>query len=91
VEWLDAYFSDTLPKDVNMVRTTAGWLVQNNKRVVRVALTYDDRGAADMMTIPRGMVRSVRIVDAKTLRDEQIPADDVEPTEADHAEAARGY
>lgn len=90
VTWLDAYFSDSLPKEINMVRTTAGWLVQCNKRVVRIALTHDERGYADMMSIPKMMVRSMKILEMKALRDE-TEADEVEPTEADVADAARCY
>lgn len=90
VEWQDAWLSSTLSADVNLIRTTAGWLVQNNKRVVRVALTVDERGPGDVMSIPRGMVRKVRVVDAKLLRDE-AEGDEAEPTEAVLLDAKEGY
>lgn len=73
-----------------MVRETAGWLVQNNKRVVRVALTVDERGPADLMTIPKSMIRKVRVIDVNALRDETVD-DEVEPSESDKLEAERGY
>lgn len=90
VEWCDAWFSATLSADVNLIRTTSGWLVQNNKRVVRVALTLDDRGPGDIMNIPRAFVRKVRVLDTKQLRDE-APDDAVEPSEADVLNAQEGY
>lgn len=91
VEWCDAWLSDTLRKDVNLIRETAGWLVTNNKRVVRIALTVDERGPGDVMNIPRSMVRKIRVIDVSALRDEQTPNDDVEPSANDVLEAERGY
>lgn len=90
VEWCDAWFSDSLSSDVNLVRHTVGWLVQNNKRVIRLALTYDDRGPADLMNIPRAYVRKIRVLDTRGLRDE-TDEDLTEPSEKDMLEAAKGY
>jgi hypothetical protein len=78
VEWNDAWFSENLSSDVNCLRKTVGWLIQNNKRVVRIALTQDADGVQDIMNVPRAYVRSLRIIDPKQLRDE---------TEADTVEA----
>lgn len=91
VTWTDAYFSDTLPKEINMLRTTCGFLIQNNSRVVRIAQTLDERGPGDILSVPRGMVRTVKLVDAKTLHDEQLPEDETEPSAEDERQAARGY
>lgn len=90
VTWLDAYFSDTLPKEVNLQRETAGFLIQNNKRVVRIALTLDERGPSDMMSIPRGMVRELKILELKGVRHE-LPEDEVEPSDSDVENAKDGY
>lgn len=91
VTWIDAWFSDHLVADVNLLRETAGWLVTNNKRIVRVALTIDERGPADIINIPRAYVRKVRVLDVAALRDEQLPDDEIEPGEDDMLEAERGY
>lgn len=90
VTWTDAYFSETLPREINMVRYTCGYLVQNNKRVVRLAMSLDERGPADIMSIPRGMVRDVKIIDAEALRAE-AEADEIEPTVEELIDAQRGY
>ena len=82
VEWTDAWFSSSLVTDVNLLRTTAGWLIQNNKRIVRIALTLDERGPADILSIPRAMIRKIRIIETKQLRAESTDgSDEVEPSE----------
>lgn len=90
VEWCDAWFSSSLEASTTMIRHTAGWLVHNNSRIVRIAATLDERGPADIMNIPRQLVRKVAVLDADLLRTEQ-PADEIEPPEADVLEAAKGY
>jgi hypothetical protein len=91
VEWLDAWFSTMLSQEVNLVRQTAGWLIQNNKRVVRIALTIDwERGPGDMMNIPRSLVRSIKILDSAALREEKTDGtDECEPSADAVAEAAK--
>lgn len=90
VTWIDAWYSDSLSADVNMLRETCGFLVANNKRIVRIALTIDERGPSDLMNIPKAYVRSVKILDAKHLRDE-VESDAAEPSEDDMIQAQRGY
>jgi hypothetical protein len=90
VTWGDAWWSDSLHTDVIMVRQTAGWLVQANKRIVRVALTIDERGPADLMNVPRAYVRDIKILDGRSLR--AIAEDEeVEPTEKDILEGKKAY
>lgn len=92
VVWRDAWFSAQLSVDINLNRSTVGWLVHNNKRIVRIALTYDhERGPADIMNIPRAMVKQIKILDAKLLRDEVADLDEVEPLEDDKIEAKDQY
>lgn len=81
VEWNDAWFSENLSADVNCVRHTVGWLVQNNKKVVRVALSRDADGTQDIMNIPRAYVRSLKLLDPKAFKDEEPDDLSEEPEE----------
>jgi hypothetical protein len=89
VDWVDAWLSDTLERDTTCLRHSAGWLVQNNSKVVRLALTVDGRGPGDVMNIPRSLVRSVEILLVETRP--EGPEDVVEPSPEDLAEAEAGY
>ena len=90
VEWIDAWLSDTLQADQGCIRYTAGWLVHNNSKIVRIALTVDGRGPGDVMNIPRSLVRRVKIVGEDLLQAE-TPEDEIEPPEADVLAAKNGY
>lgn len=90
VEWCDAWFTSSLEASTTMIRHTSGWLVHCNKRVVRVAATVDERGPADIMNIPRSLVRKVTVLDAALLKAESA-SDEIEPPEADVCEALKGY
>lgn len=90
VEWCDAWYGSALEAKTVLIRHSAGWLVHNNKKIVRIATTVDERGPGDIMNIPRSMVRKVQVLDAAILRAE-TEEDELEPPEADVLEAKRGY
>lgn len=90
VEWCDAWYGSSLEATTVMIRHSAGWLVHNNKKIVRIATTIDERGPSDIMNIPRPMVRKVTVLDGSLLRAEAA-SDEIEPPEADVLEAKKGY
>jgi hypothetical protein len=61
VEWLDAW-AEATPTATEHPRSSVGWLVLKNSKIVRLAQTFDAEGADDCITIPRAIVRRVTIV-----------------------------
>lgn len=76
VRWRDAFLrssaatlADAIKDDDHSIRMTAGWLVIEDEKVVRVAMTFDPGGDGeepeydDRYTIPRAYVESIRYVE----------------------------
>ena len=54
-------------KDEDFIIKSYGILTANNKRYVRVAQNIDENGfVADLMTIPKGMVKKIRTLTFKS-------------------------
>lgn len=62
VEWDDAYAIDADDNRDFYPQTSIGFLFKNTKKVVKIAQTYNEDGPAEILTIPRAYVRSIRVV-----------------------------
>jgi hypothetical protein len=69
VHWLDAYYNEEhLPGDSGCPQISAGILLERTRKHVKLALITDRDNSEgmqeprDTLTIPRGMVQSIKIV-----------------------------
>lgn len=62
VRWKDAFSSEELDDDPHCLQYSAGILLQNNRKCVKLALIWDETEARDILTIPRAYVETIEVV-----------------------------
>lgn len=71
VYWLDAHYAEADDGLPGLEQISAGILLQNDRRAVKLAMAVDwhgdGDGPRDVLTIPRGMVTRVEVLRTVTL------------------------
>jgi hypothetical protein len=62
VVWNDAWSNYEVEEITECLQETVGFLVEKTSKVVRVAQTRDADSVCDVCNIPRGMVRSIKVI-----------------------------
>lgn len=62
VTWADAYFSEDDDGKDHFKQPSVGWLITNNKKVVKLAQTYNEDGPKEVLTVPKAYVQSIEVL-----------------------------